>query len=97
MIELVGEIPEAQLRCGGTIPLVLETKPYESGKWTKSGEYHWSGYQWIKEDEPSRPFSLTEVYTKPTFWSIASSYLSVGFLHIVPKGLDHILFVLGYF
>ena len=40
-----------------------------------------------KEDEPSRPFSLTEVYTKPTFWSIAGTYLEVGFLHIVPKGV----------
>ena len=62
-----------------------------------SGEYHWSRYQWIKEDEPSRPFSLTEVYTKPTFWSIAATYIEVGFLHILPKGLDHILFVLGIF
>ena len=63
----------------------------------EAGEYHWSGHQWVKDDEPSKPFSLTEVFTKPTFWSIASVYVSAGFLHIVPKGLDHILFILGIF
>ena len=61
------------------------------------GEYHWSSYQWIKDDKLSEPFSLTEVFAKPTFWSVGSSYLSAGFLHIVPKGLDHVLFILGVF
>ena len=50
-----------------------------------------------QKDEPSRPFSLTEVCTKPTFWSIAGTYLEVGFLHIVPKGLDHHYLFSGYF
>ena len=61
------------------------------------GEYHWSSYQWIKDDKLSEPFSLTEVFAKPTFWSVGSSYLNAGFLHIVPKGLDHVLFILGVF
>ena len=30
-------------------------------------------------------------------WSVFSNYLVVGFEHIVPKGLDHILFVVGLF
>ena len=61
------------------------------------GEYHWSSYQWIKDDKLSEPFSLTEVFAKPTFWSVGSSYVTAGFLHIVPKGLDHVLFILGVF
>lgn len=32
-----------------------------------------------------------------TFWEALTSYIGVGFDHIVPKGLDHILFVLGLF
>ncbi len=32
-----------------------------------------------------------------SFWEIALEYLFVGVEHIVPKGLDHILFVLGLF
>ncbi len=30
-------------------------------------------------------------------WSVFAEYIPVGFDHIVPKGLDHILFVLGLF
>lgn len=63
----------------------------------EAGEYHWSGYQWIKEDRFSDRFSLTDVYTKPTFWSVAAMYIEAGFLHIVPQGFDHILFILGIF
>jgi hypothetical protein len=35
--------------------------------------------------------------TGSSFWGIALEYLFVGVEHIVPKGLDHILFVLGLF
>lgn len=33
----------------------------------------------------------------PTGWQAFASYILVGFDHILPKGLDHILFVLGLF
>jgi hypothetical protein len=62
-----------------------------------AGEYHWSGHQWIKEDRPSAPFLLMDVFTKPTFWAVATMYIKTGFLHIIPGGLDHILFILGSF
>ncbi len=32
-----------------------------------------------------------------SFWQVFSTYVFVGFDHIVPKGLDHILFVVGLF
>jgi uncharacterized membrane protein len=32
-----------------------------------------------------------------TVWTVFASYIPIGFTHIVPKGLDHILFVLGLF
>ena len=32
-----------------------------------------------------------------TWWGALASYIPVGFDHIVPQGLDHILFVLGLF
>jgi hydrogenase/urease accessory protein HupE len=34
---------------------------------------------------------------KVTHWQAFKNYLQVGFVHIVPKGLDHILFVVGLF
>ncbi len=34
---------------------------------------------------------------KASHWQAFKNYLQVGFVHIVPKGLDHILFVVGLF
>lgn len=34
---------------------------------------------------------------KLTQWQAFKNYIQVGFVHIVPKGLDHILFVVGLF
>jgi hypothetical protein len=34
---------------------------------------------------------------EPSRWQLAGRYLLLGFEHILPKGLDHILFVLGLF
>jgi len=49
----------------------------------------------MAEDSP--PFSLTGDGGAASFLSAASQYLKLGFEHILPKGLDHILFVLGLF
>ena len=35
--------------------------------------------------------------TKQTLWSVFANYVAIGFEHILPKGLDHILFVVGLF
>jgi hydrogenase/urease accessory protein HupE len=60
-------------------------------------KWHWSAWQWLKNDEISQPFSLTEVFTQQTVVEIIQVYLVSGFEHILPKGLDHILFILGIF
>lgn len=62
-----------------------------------NAQWHWSAWQWIREDRASEPFSLTEVFSPPTFTDVVGEYLAAGFDHIIPKGLDHILFVLGLF
>jgi len=60
-------------------------------------EYHWSSHQWIKEDVPTTPYRLDSVFTKPSVWQVVQTYTLSGFQHIIPLGLDHILFVLGIF
>jgi hydrogenase/urease accessory protein HupE len=60
-------------------------------------QWHWSDWQWIRKDEPSQPFSLTEVFRQPSTFGVVLSYIEIGFTHIIPKGLDHILFILGIF
>jgi HupE / UreJ protein len=40
---------------------------------------------------------LSKTFTRPTRLEIVRQYLALGYTHILPKGLDHILFVLGLF
>jgi len=60
-------------------------------------KWHWSPWQWIRDDRASEPFSLTEVFSPPGFADVLVEYGAAGFDHIIPKGMDHILFVLGLF
>ncbi|RDH86124.1 MAG: hypothetical protein DIZ80_01245 [endosymbiont of Galathealinum brachiosum] len=60
-------------------------------------KWYWSPWQWLRNDQPSKSFSLTEVFTEPALFDVISEYTLAGFDHIIPKGLDHILFILGIF
>jgi hypothetical protein len=60
-------------------------------------EYHWSSHQWVKEDVPTKPFKLDAVFAKPTIGEVIQTYTVSGYQHILPMGLDHILFILGIF
>ncbi len=60
-------------------------------------QWHWSQWQWLRKDQASTPFSLTEIVAMQTTPEVIASYIVIGFEHIVPKGLDHILFILGLF
>ena len=62
-----------------------------------NGKWHWSDWQWLRNDQTSEPFSLTEVFTARPVTTVIATYIVAGFEHIVPKGLDHILFILGIF
>ncbi len=63
----------------------------------KAAKWHWSQWQWIRTDEPSQMFSLAELFTKRPALEVIWSYIKIGYVHILPKGLDHILFILGLF
>ncbi len=60
-------------------------------------EYHWSDWQWIRDDSVSRPFSITEVANRRGLAEVVKEYIEAGFNHILPRGLDHILFILGLY
>jgi hydrogenase/urease accessory protein HupE len=53
--------------------------------------------QWLDGDAPSRPFPLVAAARPPRGTDIFRQYLELGFAHIVPEGIDHVLFVLGIF
>lgn len=52
---------------------------------------------WLEGGKASVPISLTAPPPPPSRFEVALRYFSLGFTHILPKGLDHILFVVGLF
>jgi len=54
-------------------------------------------YEWLGANEWSTPHSFQSSSSGPHRWRRAASLIALGFTHIVPGGLDHVLFVLGLF
>jgi hydrogenase/urease accessory protein HupE len=52
---------------------------------------------WLAGDEASRALPMRADAAPPSRTAIVAQYLLLGFRHIIPEGLDHILFVLGIF
>lgn len=53
--------------------------------------------QWLEGGQASRPFALTLSTPAAGRLRTAWRYLILGFTHILPNGLDHMLFVLGIY
>jgi hypothetical protein len=53
--------------------------------------------EWIEGSNWSGTIDLSGQFRPATPAQIAREYLGLGYTHILPKGLDHILFVLGLF
>ncbi|MES1211294.1 MAG: HupE/UreJ family protein, partial [Acidobacteriota bacterium] len=70
----------------GSYPLIPANEGDEGAVW-----------QWLEGSATSQPVQLAAEVVPPTRLEIVRQYLVLGFTHILPKGLDHILFVLGLF
>jgi hydrogenase/urease accessory protein HupE len=53
--------------------------------------------QWLEGDKNSPPLSLDISSPNDSRLALVGQYVVLGFTHILPKGLDHVLFVLGIF
>jgi hydrogenase/urease accessory protein HupE len=53
--------------------------------------------QWVESGKISEPFPLDRAVVPKSRREIVRLYFVLGFTHILPKGLDHVLFVLGIF
>jgi hydrogenase/urease accessory protein HupE len=56
-----------------------------------------SASQWLDVGKESKPFAIAAPPPAPTIGATVTQYIMLGYEHILPKGLDHILFVLGLF
>ncbi|MDQ6769112.1 MAG: HupE/UreJ family protein [Gemmatimonadota bacterium] len=93
MIELSGPLPESASNFTWRYNLT-----YAAYALTLQNEGHGEpARQWLEGDQTSAAFPIAGDIIPPSRLDIVRQYLALGFTHIVPHGLDHILFVLGIF
>jgi len=98
LIELQGEIPRSARNLSWYYPAAFGDNAVRVRQVDLAEErFHWSEWQWIRDDSVSRPFSITEIANPRSFLDVAEEYLVAGFWHILPRGMDHILFILGLY
>ncbi|MBI3735054.1 HupE/UreJ family protein [Candidatus Sumerlaeota bacterium] len=98
-------LPGARVRFSGSIPKGAETFSFKA-----SAIYGPIDFRILKPDggiavqqlmlqgAESAPYPLDlSVIPQPSRFEVIRDYLILGYEHILPKGLDHILFVLGLF
>ncbi len=100
------EKPDAEwkIRLAGSIPGGARTFAWESA--SRLGSYLLTVKTegdpvpqriWLEGGERGSPLTLRAAVVPPTRAQVAIQYLKLGYTHILPKGTDHILFVLGIF
>jgi len=89
---LTGAMPRDATRLRWLYGLVADPYPLEIRQPDRS-----STVEWIEGTNWSDVIDLSNSFTRPTHLEIVRQYLSLGYTHILPTGLDHILFVLGIF
>ena len=92
-IRFTGDVPAGARQCRVTYGLVLGS--YVLTLVSPAGQR--SAPIWIAGGQPSPVLDLRAGFVDPPWWTTAREYASLGFTHILPKGLDHILFVVGLF
>ena len=94
----------ANIRLTGTIPV-------SAGQFTWKYAWTFSSYslsirpspgepqvtEWLEGGQTSSPLALSATFRGVSRLGTAWQYLKLGFTHIVPLGLDHVLFVLGIY
>ncbi len=92
-LRFTGDVPAGARACHVTYGLVLGS--YALTLVGATGQR--SAPIWVAGGQPSRALDLRAGFVEPPWWTTAIEYTSLGFTHILPKGLDHILFVIGLF
>jgi hypothetical protein len=91
LFRLSGIVPDGAERFQFSYGLVVDQYPL-----TLSVDRGDPVTRWLLTGERSQPFVLANLQPM-TRLQVSEQYLQLGFTHILPNGLDHILFVLGLF
>ena len=101
LAEADSELPrDTQIRLVGALPDGAQSLTYATGETLPDtavrvylGEAE-PAVQYVRHGSTSDPFVLIEGVTRSVS-AIVWEYIELGFTHIVPKGVDHIVFILG--
>jgi hypothetical protein len=91
-IRLAGEIPRGAREFTWTYSWTFASYALTVGR--ESAEA--AVTEWLEGGQTSSPFPLSSMVA-PSRLTSAWRYFTLGFTHILPHGLDHVLFVLGIF
>ncbi|MEJ2330392.1 MAG: HupE/UreJ family protein [Gammaproteobacteria bacterium] len=98
VIELTGTLDRSTKELGWYYPAAFGDNAVRVRQVDEENEqWHWSEWQWIRDDSVSKPFPLDELFTRLPVHEVVLNYISIGFDHILPRGTDHILFIVGIF
>ena len=84
----------ATVRLTGTAPAGAKAFTWKYG-WTFA-TYSFQDI-WLEGGQTSAPMPLSAAPKPLKRWRVAWQFLTLGFTHILPLGLDHVLFVLGIY
>jgi hydrogenase/urease accessory protein HupE len=90
-MRLTGTVPQGATTFSWAYGLVID--PYPMLLTGRDGRVI---THWVEGDFESDHFQIAAI-TAPSRWEVVRNYLWLGFTHILPKGLDHILFVIGIY
>ncbi len=107
-IPKTGDIEKArlsELRLSAEIPIASKTVTWQYPQKFGNNVVHFfydnapkqKTSHWLTKGEKSPIFKLNANYMPKPWSQVAAEYVELGYEHIVPKGIDHILFVLGLF
>lgn len=95
-ILLSGELPQGAENFDWTYPARFGDAAFRYRHYVPD-EYTWSDWTWLRNGESTQKIGIRANYVKRALLDVVLSYIKLGYLHIVPLGLDHILFILGIF
>ena len=93
MIYLTGQLPADTRELVWQWPTDFGSSVIRFSRWDSKTPQS----EWLQPGERSAAFKVAEVVSVPSRLDVALNYVVIGFEHIIPKGLDHILFVVGLF
>jgi HupE/UreJ protein len=93
LLRFTGDVPAGARTCRVTYAMVLGS--YALTLVRPHGRE--TALLWVVGGQPTPDIDLRAGFIDPPWWVTLREYATLGFTHILPKGLDHILFVVGLF